>query len=47
VEWLLVRMDKASKVLAVHNPLNASIGWVEASCLQGPCSGPDFNSATQ
>jgi hypothetical protein len=47
VEWLLVRMDKASEVLAVHNPLNASIGWVEASCLQGPCSGPDFNSAVQ
>lgn len=43
--WLLVRMDKASEVLAVHNPLSVTIGWVEASCLQGPCSGPDFNAS--
>lgn len=45
VQWLLVRMDKDSDVLAVHNPLNVTIGWVEASCLQGPCSGPDFANA--
>jgi hypothetical protein len=47
VQWLLVRMDKSSEVLTVHNPLNANIGWVEASCLQGLCSGPDFNASVQ
>jgi hypothetical protein len=47
VEWLLVRMQEGSDFLAVHSPFAVSIGWVEASCLQGPCSGPDFNSTGQ
>lgn len=47
VQWLLVRMQEGSDFLAVHSPFAVSIGWVEASCLQGPCSGPDFNASGQ
>ncbi|MBX9755893.1 MAG: hypothetical protein K2X80_14150 [Pseudomonadaceae bacterium] len=47
VEWLLVRMQEGSDFLAVHSPFAVTIGWVEASCLQGPCSGPDFNASGQ